>query len=189
MKSNKIYPFSMLRLFWLFIWLFFIFICGGSIIFIIVENQYTLYRILCLTVSILGLIICLLIFCFDLRRGIIFENDRIRVESDLADKNGLILRRFQHKIDVTYTEVQNIFLTASNRDSRGREVKNVFVNMPYIIFECKNGSQKAINVYYYSKRQVIRIIDEFIQRAHEKGNFLCVNSGKKLLEDFLKDKK
>ena len=57
--------------------------------------------------------------------------------------------------------------------------------MPYIVFECNNSEQKAINVFYYSKKSIIKIIDEAIKRTAICKNLKEIESGDKVLENFL----
>lgn len=61
--------------------------------------------------------------------------------------------------------------------------------MPYIVFDCKDGRQNAINVQFYSKKQIIIIIDEIKKRAKLMGNELHIKSGSEILLDFLKSQK
>ncbi|NCA93153.1 hypothetical protein EOM82_07955 [bacterium] len=81
----------------------------------------------------------------------------------------------------------HIFLMVSKNNSISESTCRVFVNMPYIVFECKNKQQeviqKAINVFYYSKKQTAKIIDETILRAKMSGNELLVPSGQEMIAE------
>lgn len=61
--------------------------------------------------------------------------------------------------------------------------------MPYIVFECRDGGQEAINVLYFSKKQAIKIIDLAIERAKALGNDLNSPTGEQILAEFLKHEK
>ncbi len=98
-------------------------------------------------------------------------------------------RKIQHKIEIQYVDVKRLYLAASNKDSNGKSVFGVFVNMPYIIFEDYGGKQKAVNVYYYSKKRVANIIDLTVERAKKQGNELDIKSGSELIKDFINSMK
>ena len=60
----------------------------------------------------------------------------------------------------------------------------VFVDMPYIVFHCEDGKEKAINLYYFTRRQRIKIIDEVIARVKKEGRELNVSSAKELIQSY-----
>lgn len=184
MKPHKIHPVSVLRLIWLSIWLFFLLLSIGAIIAVFIEDYDLFFVVLGLIFSIVGIIVSLTILCLDFKKGVKFDANGITVESDASDKNGLLVRKFQHKTEITYNEIDDIILIASDTDSRGRKVANVFIKMPYIVFKCKNEKQIAINVYYFSRKQIIKIIDEIKQRAFEAGNRLDIPSGEDMWNDY-----
>ncbi|MDE7167315.1 MAG: hypothetical protein K2O28_00525 [Clostridia bacterium] len=184
MKPHKIHPISVLRLIWLSIWIFFLLLSIGAIVGIFIEEHDLFFVVLVLICGIIGLVVSFTILCLDFKKGVKFDANGIKVEADVADKKGLLVRRFQHKTEIAYNEIDDILLIASDTDSRGRKVENVFIKMPYIVFKCKDGKQKAINVYYFNKKQKIRIIDEIRQRALEAGNILNIPSGEVMWNDY-----
>ena len=97
--------------------------------------------------------------------------------------------RIQYETHIKYIEIKNIFITMSDKNSRGGESSWVFVPMPYIVFECTDGSQKAINVYFYTKKQVIKIIDLAIERAKLLGYNMDIKTGTDILLDFKENAK
>lgn len=97
--------------------------------------------------------------------------------------------RIQYETHIKYIEIKNIFITMSDKNSRGGESSWVLVPMPYIVFECTDGSQKAINVYFYTKKQVIKIIDLAIERAKLLGNNMDIKTGTDILLDFKENAK
>lgn len=156
MKPHKIHPVSVLRLIWLSIWLFFLLLGIGAIVGIFIEEHDLSVVVLGLIFSIILIIVSLTILFLDFKKGIKFDANGIKVEADAADKKGLLVRRFQHKTEINYNEIDDIILIASDTDSRGKKVENVFVNMPYIVFKCNDGKQKAINVYFLAKNKKLR---------------------------------
>jgi len=99
-----------------------------------------------------------------------------------CDKNKPVV---QHETHVKYADIKNIHLVVRTTDSLNKTVGRV-TPTPYIIYECYDNSQKAINVLYYSNRQTIRIIDESVARAKMIGNQLHVASGAEMLSRFYK---
>lgn len=94
----------------------------------------------------------------------------------------------QLSVRIRFDEIKAISIKSSTKNSNN-EVPVHFVPMPYIVFECQSGEKKAINVLYYSKKQVVQIIDLAIERAKLLGNDLQNQSGKELLTEFLKHEK
>lgn len=188
MKKYKIRPLSILRGVWLFIWVFFIVISLGTLIFVLTEANFNLFHCIGLFFSLIGLTIGLIVIILEINKGIEFEDNGMKVKADNADKGGLLIRKIQYNTDIVYSEIKNISITASNKDSLGQTVKHVFVKMPYIVFKCKDGTEKAVNVYYFNKKQKIAIIDEVICRAKNKGNDLEIESGEKLWDKFYSEK-
>lgn len=97
--------------------------------------------------------------------------------------------RIQYETHIKYDEIKNIFMTASNKNSLGQDARWVITIMPYIVFECRDGGQEAINVLYFSKKQAIKIIDLAIERAKALGNDLNSPTGEQILAEFLKHEK
>lgn len=184
MKPHKIHPVSVLRLIWLSIWIFFLLLGIGGIVAVFIGEHDMIFVVLGLIFSIIFVVVGLTILCLDFKKGVKFDANGIKVEADVADKKGLLVRRFQHKTEIAYNEIDEILLIASDTDSRGRKVEHVFIKMPYIVFKCKDGKQKAINVYYFSRKQKIKIIDEIKQRALEAGNGLDIPSGEDMWNDY-----
>ena len=54
--------------------------------------------------------------------------------------------------------------------------------MPYLVFICKDGRKKRINLYYFSKGQRRKIIREVLLRAAASGNPLPVTSAEELMK-------
>lgn len=117
-------------------------------------------------------------FIHTARNRIVMLADKIYVPGNKGE------RKIQHEVKLQYVNIKRIYLTASNKDSNGKSVFGVFVNMPYLIFEEYSGDTKAVNVYYYSKKQVSQIIDIVVVRANEQGNKLSVKNGLDLINDF-----
>ena len=114
-----------------------------------------------------------------LRNRIILYDDEIFVPGHWGDQ------KVQYELHIRYCDIKDIRLVASDKDSKGQSVFGVFVQMPYIIFEGYDGKQKAVNVYYYSKKQVASIIDLAVDRAKKQGNELNLKSGLELIKEFI----
>lgn len=146
------------------------------------------YIIILLSAIIVGIVSSIYLLSF-LKKKIILQDKEMIVCADMADKNGIFLRRLQHKVIISYEEIQDVKLSSATTDSNGYQVKNVFVEMPYIVFVCKDKVQKLVNVYYYSKNQVVNIIDEVANRARAVNNELNLKSGAEILSAFLEERK
>ena len=92
--------------------------------------------------------------------------------------------KIQYETHISYVEIKNIFMISSKNNSLNKTSRWVFTPMPYIVFECENDQKKAINVFYYSKKQVVRIIDEVISRTNKIKNNTIIKAGKEILSDF-----
>ncbi len=115
------------------------------------------------------------------RNRIIFQKEQIFVPESWGGKDI----KMQYEIKINYSEINNIYIISSTNNSLNKPLKFVTLPMPYIVFECNNSEQKAINVFYYSKKSIIKIIDEAIKRTAICKNLKDVESGDKVLENFL----
>jgi hypothetical protein len=100
------------------------------------------------------------------RNRIILNEMEIFVPENWGSKD----HKIQYETHISYAEIKNIFIIYSDKNSLNKTSRWVFTPMPYIVFECENDKQKAINVFYYSKKQVVRIIDEAVSRAKNTKN-------------------
>lgn len=98
-------------------------------------------------------------------------------------------RKIQYELKIQYVDIKRIYLTVSNKDSNGKSVFGVFTNMTYLIFEEYNGDKKAVNVFYYSKNQVAKIIDISVDRAMRQGNKIDIKAGLELIREFIDSSK
>lgn len=62
--------------------------------------------------------------------------------------------KIQYKTHIPYAKIRNIFMIVSDKNSLGKIARWVFTPMPYIVFNCNQGEQKAINVFYYIKNKI-----------------------------------
>lgn len=128
-------------------------------------------------------VICLLLF-FILNLShikVVFKDKEIYVPGHWNAKDSKI----QYETHILYEEIKDIFIVVSTKNSLGKDIRFVLTPIPYIVFEMKDNSQKAINVLYYSKKRTIEIIDEVRSRI-SKLDFECqIKSGKEILSEFL----
>ena len=115
------------------------------------------------------------------RNRIIFQKEQIFVPESWGGKDI----KMQYETKINYSEINNIYIISSTNNSLNKPLKFVTLPMPYIVFECNNSEQKAINVFYYSKKSIIKIIDEAIKRTAICKNLKEIESGDKVLENFL----
>jgi len=115
---------------------------------------------------------------------IIFNEKEIFIQGNRGNNEN----KMQYETHIKYNEIKKIFMVLSLKNSLNKNLRQGFIPMPYIIFECENNQQKAINVLYYSKKQVKKIIDEAVYRAKEGGNILNESSGTEILNNFIENK-
>lgn len=128
-----------------------------------------------------GFLFVAYLFIKGVRNTIILTEIEIFVPEHWGNKDN----KLQYETHIPYDEIQDIYIITSNKNSLGKTARWIFIPMPYIVFECKEDKQKAINVYYYSKKQVVRIIDEAILRAKLSGNELQLKTGAEILADYM----
>lgn len=115
------------------------------------------------------------------KNRIILDNTKIYVPNHWGGKDY----KLQYELHISYLDINNIYLVLSNRNSLNKPLKWATLPMAYIVIDCNDKTQKNINVFYYSKKQVIQIIDEIKKRAELLGNDLHIKSGSIMLNDFL----
>lgn len=135
--------------------------------------------------AILGLAFISYLFIKMAKNRIILKSTEIFVPANWGNKKSKI----QYETKISYKEIQNIFMISSYKNSINQKTEWVFIPMPYIVFDCSDNKQKAINVYYYSKKQIIKIIDEIRIRAKNLGNNNLSKSGNEILSSFLETQK
>ncbi len=97
--------------------------------------------------------------------------------------------KLQYETRIDYGDIESIYMIMSFNNSLNKPLRWGTLPMPYIIFNCKEDVQKAINVVYYSKKQVIIMIDEIILRAKKIGNVFEMKTGKAIISDFVEKSK
>ena len=178
--KKTIRPVSILRMIWLLIWVILIGASISAITLIIIDGEYDLISWITIVFSVPILLCSSFIFCSDFKKGVKFEEKSLKVSADTADKRGLLIKRFQYSLEVKYENIQRLYVVYSSNDSNDMPVKHVFVAMPYLVMDCKDGSKQAINVYYYNKRQKAELIDEIILRAKNVGNLILCVTGREM---------
>lgn len=157
----------------IFLWILF---CPACII-LMVKDENSLYEYIICSI---GLIISIgidLDLYFELRKRIIFYEKEIAVEKD----RKIFTNCLQHKVVIPYTEIINLEIMISNRDSKGRSIQGVFTPMPYLVFVCKGGKKRNINLYNYSKKQKVDIVNEVYRRVEELDNDVKLPASERLI--------
>lgn len=165
-------------------------LCLVGIVFAITKffTTYDWYYILIFLSAVLVGVSSFIYLLSFLKKKIILNDNIIIVHADMADKRGVFLRRLQDETIIAYVDIKDIYLCVTSKDSNGHLVKNVFVEMPYIVFDLQDGQKKLINVYYYSKVQVANLIDEVKNKSLLLGNKLNIANGRELINQFINKK-
>ncbi len=115
------------------------------------------------------------------RKIVLFENG-IYVQEDIGGK-GI---KLQYALDIKYNDIQSIKITVDSNNSLNQYMRFVITPMPNIVL-CLNSEKKArINVYYYSKKQTIEIIDQIIDKKKLINPIFVHKSGQELIDEMKK---
>ncbi|XFA99362.1 hypothetical protein ACAG96_01980 [Candidatus Izemoplasma sp. B36] len=159
---KKIYPKSFVFIIFITMLVFFNLLALYMIVdFSIIENfngdiKQWLYFIFSILTSIY---VSYLIIRIGRRKIILYEN-KLFVLEDIGYYN----LKLQYELEISYINVDSIIIGIDSKNSLNKSLKQVITPMPNIIFKLKNNTMKRINVYYYSKKQIIEIIDFVIAR-------------------------
>lgn len=119
------------------------------------------------------------------RNRIIFTEEKLYVPETWGGKDV----KFQYKVIVDFTEIKEVFITESCNNSLNKVMPLQVLPMPYIVIECKNGKQKAINVFYYSKKQTIKIIETIIEYSKLNNNIFTLKTAEQIFAEYISNKK
>lgn len=119
------------------------------------------------------------------RNRIIFTEEKLYVPENWGGKDV----KFQYKVIVDFTEIKEVFITESCNNSLNKAMSLQVLPMPYIVIECKNGKQKAINVFYYSKKQTIKIIETIIEYSKLNNNIFTLKTAEQIFAEYISNKK
>lgn len=120
------------------------------------------------------------------RKNITIKNDAIFVAEDIGKSNFLV-RKIQHEAIIRFDEIQSLYLVIRNTDSCNKPIPNCVTPMINLVFVCKNGEEKAINLHVYSKRQIIYLIDCVCKKVENiSGIKLIESTSKEYVEAFEK---
>ena len=90
--------------------------------------------------------------------------------------------KLQYALDVKFDDIQSIGITVDSNNSRNQYMRFVITPMPNVILYLKNGKAARINVYYYSKKQTIEIIDYIIGKKKLTDATFENKSGQELID-------
>lgn len=177
MKKIVIRPKSPLMFLMLVVILAVIVFCIWAII-ILGKDKIDWKFCVALLIALFFIVYCGCMLVSSISKKIIIEEKYIYV-----GKDGFGLRVIQYEEKVEYADISDIYLTISSSDSRGKSNFGLVTPMPYLVLESSGGDTHAINVFYYTKKQVIGMIDEIIQRAKFQGNTVECESGQKVFDE------
>lgn len=109
-------------------------------------------------------------------------------KEDIATFGDMLpkFEKIQYKCLVKYTEIKNISIIASEKNSLNKNIQLKFVSsaMPkkYFAFELINGKTKRICIQYYNKRQVVKMLNYISQNMKNSGNENTLN-----IDEIMKD--
>lgn len=183
---KKIYPksimlyFSIALIVIIFAVLFYIF---GNFIINWSSMQHTIGW-LSFVCSIIGIVYFSYKLLHIIKRKILLFENSISVSEDIGSKDT----KLQYKIDVKFDQIEYIDMQISYNNSLNQYMRFVITPMPYIVLHLKDEKDKRINVYYYSKKQTIEIIDYIIEKKKVEDVVLNHKTGKELVNELSKIK-
>ena len=151
-----------------------------SVIFFNLSTNLSLPKWFQITMFSLG--VCLMIYLI-----VIWARDRIVLEPNriyVPDSWNKTVVKVQYKTEVNYADIEGIFIAETQKDSLNLNDCSA-LPMPYIVIDCKNGDQKLINMYWYSKQRLKTILDEIIARARNVGNNFTSETGEEIYNTFI----
>lgn len=159
--------------------------CGVYSIIGFSENKRaTLLEWTGLIIIVFGIIYFIyLIYRFLNRRIVLFE-DRIYTTKDVGNRDVIL----QYELEVMFNQIEKISLSLSSKNSLNQNLPFVITPMPYIVLHLTTGQIKRINVYFYSKKQTIEIIDYIIDKKHLINKYFVNDSGAILFAKLLNNK-
>ena len=155
-----------------------------SVIFFNLSTNLSLPKWFQITMFSLG--VCLMIYLI-----VIWARDRIVLEPNriyVPDSWNKTVVKVQYKTEVNYADIEGVFIAETQKDSLNLNDCSA-IPMPYIVIDCKNGDQKLINMYWYSKKRLETILDEIIVRARNVGNNFTSETGEEIYNTFLVKRK
>lgn len=124
-----------------------------------------------------GLIGVVMMLIKVLKFRIELSKDRLHVVEEKSNPKI----RIQHRLDLSFESVQSITIEKSKNDSHNKPIKSSKRLQPYIVFKLKTGTEARINVNFYSKEQIIHIIDIVLKYNKEVSDTFEHKTGKELV--------
>lgn len=115
---------------------------------------------------------------------ICFKENNLIVKSSGIYTN----EKIQKELQIEYSDILSISLLKSKNDSCDKPIKNklrlnTLVYKNYINLTTTKGCVNRIYVTYFSKRQIIKIVEEIKYRCSTVGNDNLINVNSKILLD------
>lgn len=147
-------------------------------IFIVEKNFNNIIYWLGFLASIIGIIYFFYKALHLIKRSIVVFENKIQVQEDIGGRDI----KLQYALDVKFSDIQSISITVDSSNSRNQYMRFVITPMPNVILHLKNGKSARINVYYYSKKQTIEIIDYIIGKKKLIDATFENKSGQELID-------
>lgn len=129
--------------------------------------------------SIIGVIYLSYKLIHVMKRKILLYEDSIFISEDIGNK----VIKLQYKTDVKFDQIEYIDMLISSNNSLNQSMRFVITPMPYIVLHLKNGKEEWMNMYYYSKKQTIEIINYIIEKKKKQVVDFTHKNGQELLND------
>ena len=116
------------------------------------------------------------------RKYVYFTDEYLFVPDDFYIKN--IFNKIQHKISVRYQDIESVSFLISNKDTHQNTINGFHAPMLNLVIKAID-KEYILNLYYYSEKQIARILDLLKNKVAEHNKELFVGNGLSYLKDFL----
>jgi|GEM_PF-5507196 len=143
--------------------------------------------VICLLFGLVLISLMLFGFIIIIKTRIFLYQDRVFVCGKRGKEGSVI----QFETEIYYAEIEKIYLIMSELNSLGEIIgyRRCHVPHPFIVFACKDGIEKRIDVALFSKKQVARIIDDVMVQVKTFRNDFSIMCGKEMLNEFFEQQK
>ena len=109
------------------------------------------------------------------------DENKIYMNDDWQKKS-----KIQFYTEVEYKNIENVDIVWSAKNSKGENIKSnlpsSFVVKPYLSITTKSGKSENFFILYFSKKTLLKLIDELKKRMAAVGNYSAIIDSAKLIE-------
>ena len=127
-----------------------------------------------LIVSFIAILMVLRVFIRFEHNNIHFTEEKIYINDDWNNERNKI----QYYSEVKFVEIEAVDIIWTANNSQGKPIKSHLiasaVKKPYLSIKTKSGEVANFFVMYFSKKSMLKIIDEIRVRMNSVGNYTAI---------------